>query len=303
MVWLSALLPYDQAAQVFARIGHQNIPRMSLWRRVESGGEALSQVWTAQQQATIARLGGQMQRTPQPQDVAKGMSLDGGMVHIRDEGWKEFKVGTIFEVIPVPQETTNEPVLGVRCQSMRYVAVLGDTETFAPQMWALALRAGALSAPRLSTTADGAAWIWRWVADYFPHEVEIVDWYHALTHLKAAAHALYPDDQPRALDWFEQRQDDLFEGRVDRIIQTLDDAFLSQHAHYFVEHFQRMQYADFRQQAYPIGSGTVESSIKQFKARLTGAGMRWSRMAAENMLLIRALVMADDLDDYWAQVA
>jgi len=24
--------------------------------------------------------------------------MDGGMVHIRDEGWKEFKVGTVFDI-------------------------------------------------------------------------------------------------------------------------------------------------------------------------------------------------------------
>ena len=41
-----------------------------------------------------------------------------------------------------------------------------------------------------------------------------------------------------------------------------------------------MQYQEFQEQYYPIGSGTGESGVKQFKARLTGAGMRWSRLAA-----------------------
>jgi len=27
-----------------------------------------------------------------------GVSIDGGMVHIRDEGWKELKVGCMFEI-------------------------------------------------------------------------------------------------------------------------------------------------------------------------------------------------------------
>ena len=61
-----------------------------------------------------------------------------------------------------------------------------------------------------------------------------------------------------------------------------------------------MQYQDFREQGYPIGSGTVESGIKQFKARLTGPGMRWSRIGAQRMLTIRAAVLSDNFDDLWS---
>ena len=50
---------------------------------------------------------------------------------------------------------------------------------------------------------------------------------------------------------------------------------------------------------YPIGSGTVESGVKQFKARLTGAGMRWSRPGAEEMLVIRGTALACSFDALW----
>ena len=49
----------------------------------------------------------------------------------------------------------------------------------------------------------------------------------------------------------------------------------------------------------PIGSGTVESGIKQYKARLTAAGMRWSRPAAEKMFVLRSAVLGDDFDELW----
>ena len=64
-----------------------------------------------------------------------------------------------------------------------------------------------------------------------------------------------------------------------------------------------MQYQEFREEGYPIGSGTVESGIKQFKARLTGPGMRWSRPGAERMLIIRAAVLADTFDALWTVAA
>ena len=60
-----------------------------------------------------------------------------------------------------------------------------------------------------------------------------------------------------------------------------------------------MQYKTCLEDGYPIGSGTVESGVKQFKARLTGSGMRWSRHAAEQMFVIRGAVMAQDFDFLW----
>ena len=57
-----------------------------------------------------------------------------------------------------------------------------------------------------------------------------------------------------------------------------------------------MQYQEFQEQYYPIGSGTGESGVKQFKARLTGAGMRWSRLAAQQMFIIRAAVLGHHFD-------
>jgi len=60
---------------------------------------------------------------------------------------------------------------------------------------------------------------------------------------------------------------------------------------------------EFREEGYPIGSGTVESGIKQFKARLTGSGMRWSRPGAERMLIVRASVLGDSFDALWQAAA
>lgn len=83
--------------------------------------------------------------------------------------------------------------------------------------------------------------------------------------------------------------------------QTLwDEQGLTDHSRYFHVHQRRMQYQEFQEQLFPIGSGTVESGIKQFKARLSGAGMRWVRHAAQHMLIIRAAVLGKHFDQLWA---
>lgn len=87
------------------------------------------------------------------------------------------------------------------------------------------------------------------------------------------------------------------------ITLPLDRAGLSDQARYFHTHQRRMQYQQFREEGYPIGSGTVESGIKQVKARLTGPGMRWTRPNAQRMLVIRTAVLSGDFDRLWALAA
>jgi hypothetical protein len=52
---------------------------------------------------------------------------------------------------------------------------------------------------------------------------------------------------------------------------------LAAEADYFLKHHRRMHYMQLREQGWVIGSGMVESGIKQYKDRFCGAGMRWSR--------------------------
>jgi hypothetical protein len=204
------------------------------------------------------------------------------MVNIRGEGWKEFKVSTIFEV---EQRWERDPNTRELIQiphgiGMVYTATLGSVSEFAPMFWRLAVEQHIPQSDETSVTADGAEWIWNLAMDLFPDSLQIVDWFHACQHLSLASSVLFPDDVERAKRWYAHRLDDLFHGAAASIALELECADLSDHAHYFRVHQRRMQYQEFREDGYPIGSGTVESAIKQFKSRLAGAGMRWSRPAA-----------------------
>jgi hypothetical protein len=60
-----------------------------------------------------------------------------------------------------------------------------------------------------------------------------------------------------------------------------------------------MNYIEMREEEWPIGSGMVESGAKQFKARFSGPGMRWSRTGAENLLPLRSAVLSGRFDQMW----
>ena len=304
MVWLSGLLPYEQAAQVFERIVHSAVPGVSIWRQTRAHGQRLK-AHVERQQTSIG-----LERTVLPpagldHQRRKGISMDGGKVHLREEGWKEFKVGAVFDVEQRLERDprTGEAVERAHGTRIAYRAVVGTVEEFAPAMWALAIEQDVLRAAVSSVVADGAEWIWNLVNRCFPDSVQVVDWFHACEHLAEAALALYPNDESKAQHWFKQRRDDLFKGHVHTITLCLENRRRNDLAAYFHKHKRRMRYQEFCEDGHPIGSGTVESGVKQFKARLTGPGMRWARPNAETMLVVRGAVLANHFDTLWEAAA
>ena len=306
MVWLSGLLPYEQAAEVLERIGHRQVPVASIWRQTQEYGERLKLRVEHQREVssiehTVLPPAGLDHRQP------KGISMDGGKVHLREEGWKEVKVGVVFDVEQRLERDpiTREEVEQAHGVNMAYSAVIGSVDEFAPALWALAVEHDVPQSANSTVVADGADWIWNLVPQYFPDSVQVVDWFHACEHLgKAAADvtAVAADATSACERWFKQWRNDLFKGNLHKITSWLDREGLEDHSLYFHKHKRRMQYQEFREEGHPIGSGTVESSIKQFKTRLTGPGMRWSRPGAERMLTIRTAILDRNFDAVWQAV-
>jgi hypothetical protein len=148
---------------------------------------------------------------------------------------------------------------------------------------------------------DGALWVWNVTEDVCPDERQIVDWFHAVQHVADAATALYPDDQDAKTrtHWLRTNKDHLYVGRVHKIIAALHQRRRSDLALYFERYQRQMQYLEFREEGFPIGSGTVESGVKQFKQRLTGTGMRWNPHSADHMLTIHAAALSNTFDALW----
>ena len=300
MAWLAATRSYAEAAETFERIARRAVPASAIWEETQRQGERLKQaVERRQAQVGVERV--VLPPAGADHDRPLGVSLDGGKMHIRGESWKEFKVGTVYEVVSVPEldGETGEWVDTAHGVNMTYRAVLGRVDEFAPALWALAVEQQVPQAAQVSVTADGADWIWNLADDLFPDSVQIVDWYHATGYLAGAADALH-SNETAAQHWRQARRNDLYLGQTHTIIEPLERAGLSTQAEYFRRHTRRMQYQEFHEQGYPIGSGTVESGIKRFKHRLSGPGMRWSRPAAERMLVLRAAVMSGTFDADWA---
>lgn len=306
MVWLSAWLPYEQCEAVFKRIGECWISPSSIWRQTQKHGQRLEDyVEQQREQVSVERV--VLPDALHDHDQRKVLSMDGGMVNIRQDGWHEMKVGAVFDVEtrlernPQTQEL-DEMAHGV---NVHYTAILGSKADFTPALWALAVEHKLPTAKERAVVGDGALWIWNVAEDVCPDGRQIVDWFHAVEHLTDAAKALYPDekDDQKRKRWLKTYKDHLYMGRIHKIIAALHKRGRDDLALYFERHQRRMQYLEFREEGYPIGSGTIESGVKQFKQRLAGTGMRWNEDNANRMIVIRAAVLGDDFDALWADVA
>lgn len=306
MVWLSGLLPYEQCEQVMERIGERYVSASSIWRHSQVYGEQMqAEVERQRQQVSVERI--QLPDAQHDHAQRKAVSMDGGMVNIRGEGWRELKVGAVFDVEtrlerhPQTQQL-DEMAHGV---NVNYTAVLGSKDDFKPALWALAVYHRLPTARHRSVVADGALWIWDVAEDVCPDGQQVVDWFHALEHLNQAAHALYPntDDAARRMSWLKTHKDHLYMGHIHRIMAALHAHGRADLALYFERHQRRMQYLEFRENGLPIGSGTVESGVKQYKQRLCATGMRWNSTCVRRMLVIRSASLSDQFDDLWQKVA
>jgi hypothetical protein len=64
---------------------------------------------------------------------------------------------------------------------------------------------------------------------------------------------------------------------------------------YFGDH-SKFQYKTFSDNDLPTGSGTVESAIRRvINLRIKGTGLFWKRDNAENVILLRSLVLTGKL--------
>ncbi len=314
VVWLSGLVVFERAEEILARVGQIAISDSSIWRRAQEGGERFQEVLKAEEEKAN-RLGKRPEGGFHRRRAAKGRmgsAMDGTMIHIREEGWKELKVGCVFkvEVRSMHDHEADKVKKQAHAVENSYVAHLGGPEIFGQRMWAEADRRCWEQATATEVLGDGARWIWNLAEEHFYDSHQLVDWYHGTKHLALAAGLIKGEGTPAAAEWFEDQKDILFRGRTLRVARTLESQAqqspaeaedLQREAGYFHNNWQRMNYQDMREEGWVIGSGMVESGAKQFKARMAGPGMRWSRSGAENLIPIRKAILSDRFDDLWRQ--
>jgi hypothetical protein len=244
------------------------------------------------------------------------IGLDGGRVQMREKDvqtgsrWREDKVAAVTtylagdggKVKPQPLVTT-------------YVGTMAKAEAFGRLSRVEAQRRGMDRAGQVLVLGDGGNWIDPVAEREFRGAVRILDWAHAREHAHDCARALHGPESPAAGRMAKRLKGWLYAGETERAIRALEEEsrrlgpareedgpehprrVLSTNAGYFRKNAKHMNYPEYRRRGWPIGSGNVESGIKQFNKRVKGTEQFWQPEGVEAMLALRGLWL--DQDQRW----
>lgn len=171
-------------------------------------------------------------------------------------------------------------------------------------------------AQQILLIADGADWIWLHIPPLLTRlgcEEKIyylLDFYHATEHLQSFAEASFNDKKQRK-DWFKKARSELKRGEINSLIEQMKQSrksvrgsrrqILTSQINYFHKRVSKglFDYQKIRQLNLPIGSGAVESLIRQaVNLRLKGNGKFWVQQNAEIILHSRCQWLSGNWNNF-----
>ena len=314
LVRLGTLLPSFAlaAAELAFHTGVEG-HRTTATRLSEAAGAAA----VAVQEAEVATILRDYPESPTgPEQLV--MHVDGAMVPLRHGVWGEVK--TLAVGVPAPP-VEEDGALVVHTRELSYFSRLTDSTSFAETTTAEVHRRGVTRAKRVGAVVDGAEWIQGFIDLHAPEAVRILDFPHAAEYVVAIGQTLGPDGPLLSAEALAQELHQLKHGGADEVLarlRTLVEAQaveaqaveaqaqvgeLGKALAYLEKREGQMQYARFRAEGWPIGSGSGESANKLVvEARLKGAGMHWAEPHVNPMLALRNAVCNDRWVEVWGQI-
>jgi len=213
-----------------------------------------------------------------------------------DERYREFKIATFYDASGERQYAIgtagNHDVLGRRMRREAGKLRIGE-------------------AHQKVAISDGAEWIQHQLRTRLPMvQVRILDYYHLMEHVGAAALACFGEGSAGAKAWREGMAKAVNEeGGVGLLVKVHETQrpvrspakreALRKLEQYVAKRVEMLDYPSFRAQGFDIGSGPTEAFCKTLTARLKGSGMRWDRPNAEALMALAALEHSHLWDGYW----
>jgi len=219
--------------------------------------------------------------------------VDGSMLLTREEKWKETKLGRVFKDSSIlPQSADRQWI-----RKSEYIAHLGEHKGFEQKMSQLLDQYSDLN-ERLVFVNDGAIWIHNWIKAEYPKSTQILDFYHAMTHIIQYA-KLIIKDKAKLKKWQEQTSEGLKDGGYSYITERIEQLCAKTKTQrdekakllgYLKRNESRMNYNQYLKRGLLIGSGAIESAHRTvLQTRLKKAGQRWSKVGLKRLINIRVL--------------
>lgn len=295
---LGASMPFARAGAFLEEMTGVGVSARHVEELTEAVGAAIGEGLS--REAVAAARG---DSEPAPECDVLVVALDGGMINTREQGWKEVKLGAVQSLHRVDDKTLARG-------HTSYAAHLGSVEPFRDLVWAEVSRREEQGREATVVLGDGAPWIWNVADEILSGAVQILDWYHLSEHVHETKRLVFEGREKSGQRWAERILGHLWNERVDQALRSIrrtrtvtkpHQEALGDLCRYIDVNRRRMGYRTLHSLGYPVGSGVVESGIKQVvQQRHKQAGMRWSQGHAQKMLNVSACLRSDRWDEFWA---
>lgn len=238
------------------------------------------------------------------------LSLDGAMLLMKDDGWRETMVGSI-SLYDVDGERRHSIYIGAAPEygKARFFKRFEQEIAHVKKLYPNALYLG---------IADGAQDNWSFLEQHTT--AQILDFFHATEYLTKVADAAHPEKtgKPERQRWLKERchqlkhepdaaQEILDEMKIlsrRRKLSEVTRENLKAAITYFQNQSPRMNYAANVEAGLPIGSGVTEAACKTLiKQRFCCSGMRWKEKGLKAVLSLRELVQTGGRwEQFWKKI-
>lgn len=278
---------YAEASEILKKLLHIDVSGMQIQRVCTYYGELLDPIIEKNITTYIPTL------DKVDKDDRVYVMVDGSMLITRDEGWKEIKLGRVFneqKIIPI-NKGRKELVESI------YVSHMGSVKEFFPK-----LERHLVAYNNKVIIGDGAKWIWNWAEDNYPNATQILDFYHAKEKLVLFANHQFKNDKKRK-DWITEQLRKLKEDQVEKVIQILQKTrsanekakdYKEKTIQYYLEHEDRMLYKTYQESGLLIGSGAIEAAHRSvLQQRMKLSGQKWTIKGANAIANLRCYKKSD----------
>lgn len=300
---LASWMPFEKAAELFEAFMEVRVSKSLSRRYTEAGGAAYVDLQTEE----VERLERDTPAAPTGADKLQ-VSADGAMVPLVHGQWSEVRTVVIGEVQPKVEER-GEWVVHTR--NLSYFSRKVSAEEFTRLALVEIQRRGVENAKEVGALMDGSDWLQGFSDYHCPDAVRILDFPHAGEHISPIGEFLWGAGTTEMKQWVGEHLHQLkHEGPTGLLAELRnlqkehpDEKAVSGNLAYLEKREKQMQYPQFQEQGWPIGSGIVESGNKLVvEARLKGSGMHWADDNVNPMLALRNILCSDRWKEEWPKI-
>lgn len=275
---LGQALPFDEASVVMEKLLGHSLSDKQIERLCHHYGQALESI--ACQEPDY-----------QADEELHYALMDGSMVFIRQQGWREIKLGRVFAVSQCVEEKQRGTI-----RESKYVAHLGKHGQFLDKFDHL------LSGKNnLIAIGDGARWIWDYWNALHPEAHQILDYYHVVEKLGQWVVQVFTNPEQQK-EWMELQQQHLLNDQAAEVVEAVATIICrgdkqkqqTELLTYLRNNLSRMYYKTYRNNGWYIGSGAIEAANRNVvQKRLKLSGQRWTPQGLQQVANLRVAYLSN----------